>query len=172
LSSCVYRNNCTRSKTRVQSLSKRVNKKGVLTGPTVGSEVCTSIRPLPRRAGAYRVTEKRAKRAARQRRPMKPFYTSRHRLVFRVRAMGLTSQRSAIVGSLSFKVHRHLFEAELSDSLHQIHTSGGSARNNPTNACTACLEQVGPTDSFARASQASTSTRTALVAHITLAPMR
>jgi hypothetical protein len=47
----VYRNNCTRSKTRVQSLSKRVNKR-VLTGPTVGSEVCTSIRPLPRRAGA------------------------------------------------------------------------------------------------------------------------
>jgi hypothetical protein len=70
----VYRNNCTRSKTRVQSLSKRVNKR-VLTGPTVGSEVCTSIRPLPQRAGAYGVTEKRAKRAARQRRPMKPFYT-------------------------------------------------------------------------------------------------
>jgi hypothetical protein len=37
----VYRNNCTRSKTRVQSLSERVDKR-VLTGPTVGSEVCTS----------------------------------------------------------------------------------------------------------------------------------
>jgi hypothetical protein len=37
----------------------------------VGSDVCTSIRPIPQRAGAYGVTEKRARRAARQRRPMK-----------------------------------------------------------------------------------------------------
>jgi hypothetical protein len=46
----VYRNNCTRSKTRVQSLSKRVNKR-VLTGPTVGSEVCTSNQANPAKSG-------------------------------------------------------------------------------------------------------------------------
>jgi hypothetical protein len=53
----VYRNNCTRSKTRVQSLSKRVNRR-VLTGPTVGSEVCTSSQANPRDEwGAYGDTE-------------------------------------------------------------------------------------------------------------------